>query len=463
MKKLILLLSAIAVLSACDVYINYNNPETPKNENNQQGQTPEKDPESDNPGQEQIFEKDDLYGTWKVTHAKYTEDAKMTEWEYEETRATFKENGLYIGEGYWGYGEGTYSINANTITVNISMSPFFKYEVLSLDNNIAELKITFVSTGVTVWVKCEKSVASEDDNEGEEDEDASTTISPANPFDSEDTAIAALSSAYIPLRDFLITQQVIEYNAVNDRDRINTTLISNAWRQAYLTIRRLNTVIDALSRVNSYDSAPSYVSHARAVRAFTYYNIVTLWGDVVYLDESNYNDMDYIYSPPKTSATTILMNEEASLKTAIDDMDGVSFGVNGFSSDAANILLAEISLHTGNNSSAEVYLNKVGKVGNTDTPIFQISLDGIAQNQASSGYFNKYKGKIWDEYTEYLAIYSHSTVDIYLKESQNDTENILEEWAKLPQYGYWAALVRLGKAEEVTGCQSSEILLPCPE
>ena len=132
MKRLFLIISFLTLLVSCDITIYTGN-------NNNEAPSIEEKPT------EVLFQKDDLYGTWKITKAKYAEDATMTEWEYEDTYATFKENGLYEGRGHMGNGEGTYSVSGNTITTFISNAPFITYEVISLTGAGAEIKATAVA------------------------------------------------------------------------------------------------------------------------------------------------------------------------------------------------------------------------------------------------------------------------------------------------------------------------------
>ena len=97
MKQLFLIISLLSLLTSCDIniYTGDKNDDAPNLE--------------DKPT-ETLFQREDLYGTWKITKAKFALDANMTEWEYEETYATFKENGLYEGEGHWGDGEVCYGV-----------------------------------------------------------------------------------------------------------------------------------------------------------------------------------------------------------------------------------------------------------------------------------------------------------------------------------------------------------------
>jgi hypothetical protein len=65
---------------------------------------------------------------------------------------------------------------------------------------------------------------------------------------------------------------------------------------------------------------------------------------------------------------------------------------------------------------------------------------------------------------EYLPVYSASHRALYQKEATGNTDGLENEWVSMTdgRYGCWAALKRLGKAQEVTGCYDYELLMPYP-
>lgn len=446
MKKFLFALFSIVMLNACDINIYNDDPDDPNNETN-----------LETPSPEAVFERADLYGTWKITHAKFDEGAVMTEWEYEDTYATFKENGIYEGEGHWGNGEGTYSIEFNTITTFIDMTPYIEYEVLSLNENTAEIKATFMTTKQKVWIKCEKVE--------ELNEEPSITYPSDNFYADENSAKAALSAAYGHLRTFELYQHYIEYNAINnERSVLSVTspLIYETWAKAYLAINYSNNIIKGLNSIEGQGWTASYNSHARAIRAFVYYNIAVLWGDVPYLDET-YDAMQNPY-PARTDKVAVLDNEIASLTSSMNDLEDLANGVTDFSKDAINILLAEMNLLKNAPTSAKTHLGCIDESSYNTTPAFCLSLEDINSGLTSpDDYFNNYKDLIWGSDLECINIYLGSTINLYASEANNDTDDILAQWSEHPQYGYWAALNRMGKAQEVTGCLAHELLMPIPD
>lgn len=459
MKRIVLIFLSILAVAACDININID--KEPDNTDNSENL------ESGSPSDESPLERELIYGTWKIIRAKYSEDAQLTTWEHEDTYATFKENGIYEGEGYWGNGEGTYSVSGRTITTYIDNEPYIKYEVITITESgdeedldlIAEIKITIVSSEQNVWVTCKKVEVLDTDPEDSYISD--------NFFANENSVKVAIASAYRYMRDFELYQHFIEYNAINNQRTqlsVNSSLIEKAWTAAYKTINASNTVIGGLSTIEDQEWTSSYDSHARAIRAFVYYNLCTLWGDIPYITESNYNDMDALIAGiPRTNATTILSEEVASVTQSMDKLKDLASGSDDFSTDAINLLLAEICLYRNELASAKAHLNTINTDTYTGSPIFSLSLTDINAGMSAPSFYNNYKGLIWDEYAEYVNIYIASTINLYRKEAENETASILTEWTSQPQYGYWAVLNRLGKAQEITGCKEHEILMPIPD
>lgn len=98
--------------------------------------------------------KDQIVGTWKLTHldsgSGYIEvPSSMT-----QTYATFNQNGTYSGRGYLGNGTGTYNVSGKTIKCYVEGELYLTYEVLNVSSTIAELKMTDGDT--TIKIKCSK-------------------------------------------------------------------------------------------------------------------------------------------------------------------------------------------------------------------------------------------------------------------------------------------------------------------
>lgn len=102
------------------------------------------------------FSKESLYGTWRMSEVKMSENGTYIDWPMRATSATFNSDGTYSGSGYFGNGSGTYTAKGNTITTFVSGQVYIVYTVLSLNGSTAELKMTMPGSDETLWIKCVK-------------------------------------------------------------------------------------------------------------------------------------------------------------------------------------------------------------------------------------------------------------------------------------------------------------------
>lgn len=99
------------------------------------------------------------------------------------------------------------------------------------------------------------------------------------------------------------------FDATNDKVR-------DAWRMAYFTIYRANKVINKTEAVNSLRKRS--VAEAKVLRAYNYFELVSLWGDVPLvlndIPPSSYT------STPKAAKTAVYAQIEKDLQEAIADL-----------------------------------------------------------------------------------------------------------------------------------------------
>lgn len=96
--------------------------------------------------------KKDVIGTWKLSEVSTDDGKTFTKWPFVTTIATFKENGTYIGKGYFGNGEGTWNLEGNTLKTYVDDKEYIKYEVIELSGSTATLKISVKNS--SIQVKC---------------------------------------------------------------------------------------------------------------------------------------------------------------------------------------------------------------------------------------------------------------------------------------------------------------------
>ena len=447
MKRLFLLFACISLLCGCEINISFGDTE-------EETQTP--DIEIENPPTEEVvFQRDSLYGEWKVIKAKFAQDATMTAWEYEETYATFKENGIYEGEGYWGNGVGTYSITGNTITSYVDNVPYIKYEVLSLTGKEAEIKATIVSTSQNVWLLCEKVEYI--------DQKPSNDVVDDSMYMDKNNAWVAINGVYAYAREFVLYQHYIEYNALrNNRSELSprSNLISAAWAKGYKVISASNQFIKILSTLGTNSWTDTYISQLKAVRAFVYYNMLTLWGDIPYwLEDYDINANPYL---SRTDSSEILNSEIGALNTFVLNPKEMQAVNSMFTDDSVKMLMAEMYLYLGDMEKAKQMLSGVNKIDYTNRAAFTFPLADYNTN--GDTYFIRYKDLIWPAAATSVDVYTTNNLVLYIREAEADTADLPSMWQAedMSQYGHWAMLNRLGKTVETVSCAPHETLMPIP-
>lgn len=85
------------------------------------------------------YDKNLIYGTWVISEIEV--DGIWIDWMLDETSATFNPDGTYYGKGEYGNGSGTYVAEGKTITCYVSGEEYLKYDVISLTENICELRM----------------------------------------------------------------------------------------------------------------------------------------------------------------------------------------------------------------------------------------------------------------------------------------------------------------------------------
>lgn len=85
-----------------------------------------------------------LYGKWEGTDVKISNDWINIENPFFsdfQFSITFYEDGSYYGRGYFGNGAGTYTASGNTIVTYVDNKEYYRYDVISLVNNIGHLRM----------------------------------------------------------------------------------------------------------------------------------------------------------------------------------------------------------------------------------------------------------------------------------------------------------------------------------
>ena len=181
------------------------------------------------------------------------------------------------------------------------------------------------------------------------------------------------------------------------------------------------------------------------MRGFIAYNLATLWGRARFETTPHTAGEQ----PPILTATELLQVAASDLRDASNEyyslIDNGIVEQRYLNPDACQLLLAEVSLTLGNKAEAKGIFDRYAK---TDSPNL---------------YFEFMESDNSGQVVRTYPIYTKLHAERLSKEAAGQLDGLIESWsqAKLT-YGYWQMLKRLGKAEDVTGCQKYQVMFPYP-
>ena len=306
-----------------------------------------------------------------------------------------------------------------------------------------------------------------------------------NIFSNKNNVYGVLNSCYAGLQQFINSQLQLEYIRTQKAAESapwwseslssvlitsNTSLVNTAFSNAYSVINRVNMLIDhkeyILESVSDFaeGEGESLFSQAEVLRAFAFYNMAVLWGDIPLIthsytiDEMLSGAVDFSQSSQDEVLDYVRAEVERAVPSLPDQYDNAVKTKCYFTRDAALMLLAEVTLTKGYKELTKAALSQInqskydatlsdasviynGDIANAQAVIFALTLEG-----------------------HYQPLYTKTHYDLLLKEVQGETESLVSEWKEslCTEYGYWAALKRLGVAQSVTGCEDHELLMPFP-
>ena len=292
-----------------------------------------------------------------------------------------------------------------------------------------------------------------------DDKDASLDEEPVNQvveetfWSTKENALAALRTCYVALGDFVEKQLNMEYyhtkkysdgalwydSAIENVTSSDNYFVRDAYRNAYKAVNYVNMMIDNKGRiVNLCEGDLGIVGQCYLMRAFLYYNIAMLWGDVPYM---GHFDMEGALNVKTESQETVFQSALYDLDYAEDMLHGANPSTTGskfqFSLDDVYMLRAEILLTQKRTIEAQDALSDVNisQYNASTSVIFAIAMDDGSN----------------------IPIYTKSHYDLLMKETNGTLT--YSEWKNLActEYGYWAVLKRLGVAQTVTGCSDDEL------
>lgn len=284
------------------------------------------------------------------------------------------------------------------------------------------------------------------------------------------------ASCYAACAEFKEWQLKLEGIRLNSntvhRISSGSTEVYNTWMYAYRTINRINLVLeneDGVLGIMGNQDGKALIAELRALRAFVNYNLGMLFGNVPLLTKSNTENDTQISQTNQTAVFQFALNEIEDVIVNLRDNKGQENDQVYFNKDAGLMLKAELHMSLGDKMQAATTLNQINKDRYITTRSSSTSLE---------------KSFIWAVYLQqnsYCPVYTLMHNQLYLYESTGSKNNLtlpsidlnndgtpdtdIESFwlaSAYLDYGYWAALKRMGKAQEVTGCFDYELLMPIP-
>lgn len=229
--------------------------------------------------------------------------------------------------------------------------------------------------------------------------------------------------------------------------------VKKTWESAYKTIMMANTIMDNVTQFQGLftnEELNELLAEVSFIRAFVYYNIAMLWGNVpmpitASVDAGSVNlqsKQDIVYNFVYNELTRIMENVKQQ-----DDKLHVN-------RDAVRMLLAELEMTRGNLSVAQNAINQIDINRYVTTRSLIVGTPDLSD--------------IWvlasSELGSYYPIYTLDKLLLYQREASSNLTGLEEDWKNnfSTEYGYWASLKRLGKAQAVTNCYTHELLMPIP-
>ena len=303
-----------------------------------------------------------------------------------------------------------------------------------------------------------------------------STTTEDNVFGSKEQILAILNSSYSACAEFQTWQFKLEDIRRNPNTvhqiNANSAEVRNTWQYAYRTINIINLVLekkDAVMEKMGNQDGKALIAELRALRAFVNYNIGMLFGNIPLLTKVLADNDNQIAQSSQAEVFQFAYDE---INSVLDDLLPAFEQENAqirFNKDAGLMLKAELAMSLGNKQLAAATLNQIEKSRYNNTRSASSSLD---------------RSFIWALYTQqntYCPVYTVMHTNLYLYENSGSKdgldlptidlnkdgkpdEDVESFWhaSEYTDYGYWAALKRMGKAQEVTGCFDYELLMPIP-
>jgi hypothetical protein len=201
-------------------------------------------------------------------------------------------------------------------------------------------------------------------------------------FETESGALSAVSGVYLQLRvqspayangslsvygglsaDELVAQSAFnEYQAFYNNAVLPTSSVVNnqLWSTAYKVIYRTNAIIEGLEKSGglALGTQKQLIAEMKVLRAFTYFNLINLFGAVPLIISTNYNENEKVARTPEAAVYRFIVEDLVrSLPDLTEEYPTLQrVRINQY---AAAALLARVYLYMGDWNNAERYSSLV--------------------------------------------------------------------------------------------------------
>jgi len=140
-----------------------------------------------------------------------------------------------------------------------------------------------------------------------------------------------------------------KYNICNYQyDAKTPNTVTGIYSAMYAVIERTNIAIDRLPDMPASQKRDALLAEAKAIRAFCYYNLIRVYGDVpaiwIPLEEADPNDPSTLY-PKRSSRDVIYDKVIADIQESINNMPASNGTPERLNKQSTNALLAKIALY----------------------------------------------------------------------------------------------------------------------
>ncbi len=241
-------------------------------------------------------------------------------------------------------------------------------------------------------------------------------------FSDDATAIAAMAAVYYQVlssngmfgggqnsvtvltgfsSDELLSYSNVDYREFYANNIIPAnSIISGIWGDAYSIIYKVNAIIEGVgsSEGLSVSTKNQLLGEAKFIRAFTYFYLYNLFGEIPYTTTTKYQENNSISQTSEADVISFIIND---LSEARDILSAEDYSVWNFERVRVNkqvvtALLARVYLYNGNWDLAEQNATKL--INKTDL-FYLADIDSVFLKNSSETIFQFKLGKPISEYT----------------------------------------------------------------